>query len=450
MPGVNYNRLFGVSHFDDRPYYGGHYGSDNNNNFSLFSASGLDFIVLALDNVAAFDPAVLAWGDSVLAAHPKRFAIVSSHNLIGPGNPAEFSDRGQLIYDALKDNPNVFLMICGHAHGEGRRSDTYNGWTVHTIMTDYQNRVNGGDGWLRITRFYPDENVMRAATYSPWLDEFETDADSSSQFTLPINLKPSTGWQYIGMVKVASDSHAAFRWPDLLPYTEYEWFTVVIDGEGSVTGPLWRFTTGSRPAVVRALSPDGLEKLYIDHTVALDWFAVDDVNVTAVDLLMSRTGHAGPFEAVATGIANTGSFAWTVTGPETQDAFFKVTVRDDIGQISEDVSEAPFTIKVYDPTGIGPGSYANRLENAYPNPFNPTTTIRYSIASTARVSLRIYNAAGELVRTLVDETQSPAPGGFSAAWDGKDDRGRGVASGVYFCKLTAGDFSRTKKAVLLR
>jgi len=84
MPGVNYNRLFGVSHFENRSYYGGHYGSNNNNNFSLFSASGLDFIVLALDNLAAFDPAVLAWGDSILAAYPRRAAIVSAHNLIGP------------------------------------------------------------------------------------------------------------------------------------------------------------------------------------------------------------------------------------------------------------------------------------------------------------------------------------------------------------------------------
>jgi hypothetical protein len=450
MPGEEYNRIFGVSHFEGRPYYGGHYGSDNNNNFSLFSASGIDFIVLALDNAAAFDPAVLAWGDSVLAAHPKRFAIVSSHNLIGPGNPAEFSDRGRLIYEALKDNTNLFLMICGHAHGEGRRSDTYNGWTVHTIMTDYQNRVNGGDGWLRITRFYPDENVMRAATYSPWRGEFETDADSSSQFSLPINLRPSTGWQYIGMVKVASGSIASIRWTDLLPHTEHEWFAVVVDGKATVNGPLWRFTTGSRPPLVRALSPNGLETLYIDRAAEIEWVAVDDVDVTSVDLLVSRTGALGPFEPIVESIANTGSFAWQATGPETHDAVFKVTVHDDNGQGSEDASDAPFTIKVYDPTGIAPSRCENRLENAYPNPFNPATTIRYSIASAGRVSLRIYNAAGQLVRTLVDEAQSPRAEGYAVVWDGSDNGGREVSSGVYFYKLTAADFSRTKKLVFIK
>ncbi len=62
---------------------------------------------------------------------------------------------------------------------------------------------------------------------------------------------------------------------------------------------------------------------------------------------------------------------------------------------------------VDEPTGIDPVAFANRLDDNYPNPFNPTTTIRYSIASAGHVSLKIYNAAGQLVRTLVDEDQAP-------------------------------------------
>jgi len=102
------------------------------------------------------------------------------------------------------------------------------------------------------------------------------------------------------------------------------------------------------------------------------------------------------------------------------------------------------------PTGIDPVAFANGLENAYPNPFNPTTTIRYSIASPGRVTLNIYNASGQLVRTLVDEDQTPAQGGFSKVWDGMNSQGNRVASGVYFYRLTAGDFSQTKKMVLLK
>ena len=64
--------------------------------------------------------------------------------------------------------------------------------------------------------------------------------------------------------------------------------------------------------------------------------------------------------------------------------------------------------------------------------------------------MKIYNAAGQLVRTLVDEEQTPAAEGFSAAWDGLSDHGEPTASGVYFYKLTTKEFSDTKKMVLLK
>jgi hypothetical protein len=102
------------------------------------------------------------------------------------------------------------------------------------------------------------------------------------------------------------------------------------------------------------------------------------------------------------------------------------------------------------PIGIDPVAYANSLENAYPNPFNPTTTIKYSIAERGHVSLKIYNAAGQLVRTLVDEVQSPQAAAFSKTWNGLNDRGQPVSSGVYFYKLTTDDFAQTKKMVLLK
>ena len=102
-----------------------------------------------------------------------------------------------------------------------------------------------------------------------------------------------------------------------------------------------------------------------------------------------------------------------------------------------------------EPTGI-PVAYENRLENAYPNPFNPMTTIKYNIAEGGQVTLKIYNAAGQLVRTVVDEEQAPREEGFVVVWDGKSDAGQRVASGVYFYRLTAKDFVQTKKLVVLK
>jgi flagellar hook assembly protein FlgD len=64
--------------------------------------------------------------------------------------------------------------------------------------------------------------------------------------------------------------------------------------------------------------------------------------------------------------------------------------------------------------------------------------------------LKIYNAAGQLVRTLVDEEKAPVQGGFSVNWNGLNDHGQSVASGVYFYQLTSQNFSQTKKMVLLK
>jgi FlgD Ig-like domain len=91
----------------------------------------------------------------------------------------------------------------------------------------------------------------------------------------------------------------------------------------------------------------------------------------------------------------------------------------------------------------------NRLEQNYPNPFNPTTTIAFSIKQRSRVKIAVYNVAGERVRTLLDETR--VAGSYTdVRWDGTDAAGSPVASGVYFYKLAAADFSQTRKMVLLK
>jgi hypothetical protein len=91
----------------------------------------------------------------------------------------------------------------------------------------------------------------------------------------------------------------------------------------------------------------------------------------------------------------------------------------------------------------------NRLGQNYPNPFNPQSTIAFSIKDRARVKIDVYNVAGELVKTLLDETR--AAGSYSdVRWDGTNGANQPVASGVYFYKLVTSNFSQTKKMVLLK
>jgi hypothetical protein len=88
------------------------------------------------------------------------------------------------------------------------------------------------------------------------------------------------------------------------------------------------------------------------------------------------------------------------------------------------------------------------LNTAAPSPFVKSTTISYSIAKPGEVSLAIYDISGRLIKTLVDEKKDA--GIYSKTWDGYDDNNRKVATGVYFTKLTAGDFTQVKKVILVR
>jgi hypothetical protein len=106
----------------------------------------------------------------------------------------------------------------------------------------------------------------------------------------------------------------------------------------------------------------------------------------------------------------------------------------------------PPPLDVPDPTH-GP-RYDFQLGRASPNPFRQETSIRFNIARRAHVSIAVYNVLGQRVRVLVDEVLEP--NSYVRAWNGRSDEGSEVSSGIYFYELVAGDFSDTKKAVVLR
>lgn len=89
-----------------------------------------------------------------------------------------------------------------------------------------------------------------------------------------------------------------------------------------------------------------------------------------------------------------------------------------------------------------------RLLQNYPNPFNPATTIRFEVAQQAQVQLAVYNILGEEIITLVNE--EVMPGSHDAVWDGKDDRGKDVSSGIYLYKLNIAGRTEIKKMILVR
>ncbi len=89
-----------------------------------------------------------------------------------------------------------------------------------------------------------------------------------------------------------------------------------------------------------------------------------------------------------------------------------------------------------------------QLYNNYPNPFNPSTNIAFEIAQPEFVSLKVFNINGELIRTVVNENL-PA-GRFENVWDGKDESGNQVSSGIYLYRLTAGKFDKSARMILMK
>jgi hypothetical protein len=100
----------------------------------------------------------------------------------------------------------------------------------------------------------------------------------------------------------------------------------------------------------------------------------------------------------------------------------------------------------YDDQDLMPSTFA--LSPNYPNPFNPKTKIEFTVPRVSDVTIEIYNVMGQKIKTLVNERMQP--GLRSVTWDGTDDKGVAVATGVYLYRMTAGDFVESKKMVLLK
>ncbi|HSG29079.1 MAG TPA: T9SS type A sorting domain-containing protein, partial [Candidatus Krumholzibacterium sp.] len=195
------------------------------------------------------------------------------------------------------------------------------------------------------------------------------------------------------------------------------------------------------------LTPSGSEELECGTQFEITWTASDNVAVTAIDLLVSYDGGATWSDTAAAGEENDGSFSWTVPDSTSTQARVRAIARDGAGLAMFDDS-GDFTTSsattVPDPKDI----ITFRLYQNAPNPFNPVTSIFFDVPRSSRVRISIFNVKGQLVRDLADRTY--LQGRQNVTWDGRDGQGTVSSSGVYFCRMEAGDFVETRKIILLR
>ncbi len=373
-----YNQYFGSSRFAGRSYYGGNYGSNNDNHFDLFSASGMDFLSVSLEYDPAVDTLPIRWADSLLKAYPARRAIISSHWLIN--SDGSWSAQGLAIYDRLKANRNLDLMLCGHVNpnGEAMRSDTYLGHTTHTMLSDYQDRTNGGNGWMRIMTFNPAADQISVKTYSPTLGQFETDANS--QFNLSYNM--SGVFDTVGMVaNVASGSNARVTWAGLQNNKSYEWYAIVSDGQSTVTSPVNEFHTGASPLPIAYIKLSAAAK---NKAVELDWEVAGEFNCESFTI--ERSADAAHYADLKT-VASKGNhndpliYSSGDAAPQAGRSYYRIRQK-----------EAGGTMNYSNTATVNNGGFLNSVE-VYPSP-NDGRNIMLSSAVKTAAEVRIDDAAG--------------------------------------------------------
>jgi len=195
--------FFPPSKYEMKPWFGGAFERHSiKNAYYVLKVGYLEFIVVCLE----FGPRdeVLDWAGSVLAKYEHKKAIIVTHcylnydNLrVGEGdayNPHRYPNKGNAgeeIWNKLvRKHHNISFVLSGHVGGDGTGRQTSrgdNGNPVHELLSNYQLRLRGGNGWLRIMEFVPEQNRVYVSTYSPCLDRY--DKRKKNKFELEFQLK---------------------------------------------------------------------------------------------------------------------------------------------------------------------------------------------------------------------------------------------------------------------
>ena len=200
----DYVDFFGPDRFAGQNWFGGA-DSSGNNSFQRFTAGGYDFIHMALEwqptlNVPFRETSPIEWAQSVIDANPNTPVILSTHEYVDD-SPAGRSGAGQALWDQLvSKNDQIFMVLNGHFHSVGGTNDgEYHQVSMNNadrpvieVLSDFQDYPNGGDGWLRLMNFNIPNNQIEFETYSPVLDQFQTErvedvGGFASEFELDID-----------------------------------------------------------------------------------------------------------------------------------------------------------------------------------------------------------------------------------------------------------------------
>ncbi len=206
------------------------------------------------------------------------------------------------------------------------------------------------------------------------------------------------------------------------------------------------FADASAPTVFLT-SPVGGETWELGALYTIRWTASDNTGVDSVDVDYSVTGLAGPWLPIAHGLDNSGSYAWTVTGPASDSALVRVTAYDAERNAGNAASDSLFHL-VDSTAGVwggGPGMLA--LARPQPNPSQGTTLLRFSLPAMGHARLEIVDISGRRLGIFEGEFSA---GPQTWRWDGRSLDGEASGAGLYFVRLVTPWGNRTERLVRLR
>jgi hypothetical protein len=226
--------------------------------------------------------------------------------------------------------------------------------------------------------------------------------------------------------------------------------------------------TGAAP-VVTVTDPNGGESYSTPGPIPITWNVQDDdLGGIRCTVLINYDGGSGIWSVLATGVPvdayGHGSYNYHIgSGNITYThCLVQVFARDACNNEGIDVSDGEFTVhlitpppKPGEPIPIDPTSALatipkeNYLGAPFPNPFNPITTIGFGLKAPSRVALTIYDVTGAVVKSLCRNELLQA-GIYTRRWNGTNDRGVSVSSGIYFLQMKAESYSETRRLILLR
>ena len=179
--------------------------------------------------------------------------------------------------------------------------------------------------------------------------------------------------------------------------------------------------------------------------IEVQFLTLQNIDVTSLDGNWVE-GPAGTWTPTVS--TSTATFRFSQQAGNTDKAIFEALVSDGCGQINIDpaMSWSGAANAAVAAGSETPGAF--RLGDNYPNPFNPTTTVRFEVAEQAQVRVAVYDVLGRLVKTLA--TGEMLPGTYTATWDGTSEAGTAVSSGVYLYRMEAGSYVATKVMSLLK